>query len=65
MEMSDGGEYKKGLGVLINNLEGSDLDFRPLSYKFTMKLARFARLIHGGMTCEEAEKEMANTGEGE
>jgi len=49
-------ECKKALGVLINNLETGGLDFRPISYEFAIKLATFARMVHGGMTCEEAQK---------
>jgi hypothetical protein len=48
-------EYKKCIAIIINNLEPEDeWDFRPMSYQLTSELARFARLVYDGSTCEEA-----------
>lgn len=52
-------EYKKCLAIIINNLEPDHgFDCRPLANSLALQIADYARLVLGGMTCEEASLHM-------
>lgn len=52
----DNEELKKCIAVLVANLRGPGLDYRPMDYNFCQKLATFGEAVYFGKTCEEAEE---------